>query len=217
MAQTSARLTLSRPRLPPPPLPPLPQMGFRMTMRAACDGRCWSWAQPRRVEAQESPDGMHARITYRGVLASTSGTGGCCMGQRRRGRFDKNRDRCVNGSELYQICRAVECAVTAMEVQEMLRMFDNDGDGTVRRQPTTAVWSHGVRRAGNGTCHGTRAAVHVSACGVGFCAGHGLDRGVSGAAHGKRTAYSGLRACVRAYPLVRSTTRSSLRASHAWR
>ena len=67
------------------------------------------------------------------------------MGQRRRGRFDKNRDRCVNGSELYQICRAVECAVTAMEVQEMLRMFDNDGDGTVRRQRQL---SHGVRRAG---------------------------------------------------------------------
>ena len=123
------------------------------------------------------------------------------MGQRRRGRFDKNRDRCVNGSELYQICRAVECAVTAMEVQEMLRMFDNDGDGTVRRQRQL---SHGVRRAGNGTCHGTRAAVHVSACGVGFCAGHGLDRGVSGAARGTRTAYSGLRACVRAYVRTRS-------------
>ena len=73
MAQTSARLTLSRPQQPDPRLRfrPWPQMGFRMTMRAACDGRCWSWAQPRRVEAQESPDGMHARITYRGILAST--------------------------------------------------------------------------------------------------------------------------------------------------
>jgi hypothetical protein len=75
------------------------------------------------------------------------------MGQRRRGRFDKNRDRCVNGSELYQICRAVECAVTAMEVQEMLRMFDNDGDGTVRRQ----------RQLSGPTACGERAMARVTA------------------------------------------------------
>ena len=122
------------------------------------------------------------------------------MGERRSGRFDKNRDRCVNGSELYQICRAVECAVTAMEIQEMLRMFDNDGDGTVRRQRQL---SRGER------------AWHLSACGVWFCAARLLSRG---GRRSPRQEYSLLiLGCVREYPLVRLTTRSSSRASHAWR